>query len=107
MSHIEPDLDWYDPGLAELERLSNGALDLINEGRLDEAERICRDLKDRFPDQMDWIQHSAAICEARGKVQQAIRHYERCIAHIDRYPDGFDSDGREWYRDQIERLRRR
>ena len=39
-------------------------------------------------------------------LDQAIEGYEACLAHIDRHPDGFDSDSRAWYRDQIERLRR-
>jgi hypothetical protein len=79
---------------------------LIECGRLDEAERICLELKLRFPDQIDWIEHSAAVCEARGQTQEAMQHYEQCLAHIDRYPDGFDSESRAWYRAQIERLRR-
>jgi tetratricopeptide (TPR) repeat protein len=104
MLPIDTSLDWFDPDLAELEELSNGALDLIEIGRLDEAERMCFELKKRFPNQIDWNEHSAALYVARGQVDQAIAHYEQCLAHIDRYPDGFDLDSRAWYRDQIDRL---
>jgi tetratricopeptide (TPR) repeat protein len=106
MLPIDPDPDWFDPDLAELEDLSNGALDLIESRRLDEAERVCLELKKRFPDQIDWIERSATLHVARGQIDQAIEHYEQCLAHIDRYPDGFDSDSRAWYRDQIDRLLR-
>ena len=106
MLPIDPDSDWFDPDLRELEEFSNGALDLIESGRLDEAERMCLELKKRFPDQIDWIERSATLHFARGQVDQAIEHYEQCLAHIDRYPDGFDSDSRAWYRNQIDRLLR-
>ena len=103
----DTDPDWYDPDLAELEVLSNGVLDLIESEHLDEAERICLELKRRFPDQIDWIEHSAALTVARGQIEQAIEQYEQCLAHINRHPDGFDSDSRAWYRSQIDRLSQR
>ena len=106
MFHSDSDPNWFDPELAELEELSNGALDLIENGRLSEAERKCLELKKRFPDQIDWIERSAAVCKARGQIDQAIDHYRRCLAHIDSNPDGFDSDSRAWYRSQIDRLRK-
>ena len=105
MVNIDPDPDWsYDPELDELERLSNCVVDLIEIGHLDEAERKCLELKTRFPDMIDWIERSAAVQEARGRVDQAIEHYRRCLAYIDNCPDGFDTDSREWYRSQIDRL---
>jgi hypothetical protein len=106
MFHSDPDCESCDPELAELEELSNGTLDLIERGRFGEAERVCVELKRRFPDQIDWIEHSAVLHEARGKIAQAIEHYQLCLTYIDRYPEGFDSDSRAWYRDQIERLSR-
>lgn len=105
MFPVDPDPDWFDPELAELEILSNGTLDLIEGGRFHEAEQICRELEKRFPDQIDWVDRSAILHEARGEVDRAIERYQECLAHIDRYPDGFDSDSRAWYRDQIARLR--
>ena len=106
MTH-EHDLDAFDPELAELDDLSNRALDLIERGRFAEAERICLQLKTRFPDQIDGMERSAELAEARGETQGAIAHYEQCLAHIGRYPDGFDPDSGAWYRERIEHLRRR
>jgi hypothetical protein len=106
MFSIEPDTAWcFDPDLADLERLSNGVLELIESGHLDKAERDCLELRTRFPDQIDWIERSAAVCEARGQVERAIEFYRRCLTHIDRHPEGFDTDSRNWYRSRIERLR--
>lgn len=107
MFHIEPDPDWYDPELAELETLSNGARDLIESGRLDEAERLCLELMTRFPDQIDWIELSAALMAARGRIEKAVKRYEQCLVFISRYPDGFDSESRAWYQSKIDRLRQK
>lgn len=104
MFYDDEDPIGFDAGLVELETMSNGVPVLIKSGRFDEAESVCLKLRERFPDQIDWIEHSAALCEARGQVGQAIRFYRKCVAHIDRYPDGFDSDVRTWYRDQVVRL---
>ena len=96
---------FYDLELDLLERLSNGVIDLIERGHLDEAERNCLELETRFPDQIDWMERSAAVYEARGQVDRAIEHYRRCLTHIDRHPHDFDSDTRERYQSQIDRLR--
>ncbi len=106
MTNIETDPgEFFDPEMAELETLSNGALDLIENGLLDEAERVCLELKARFPDEIDWIERSAELHEARGHVDDAVEHYRLCLVYIDRNPDGFDADSREWYQEQIDRLR--
>ena len=102
MTHTDID---FDPELDYLERLSNGVLDLIEAGRLDDAQRGCQELKTRFPDQMDWMEHTAAVHEARGEIAQAIEHYDLCIAYIREHRDGFDPDSEEWYREKIALLR--
>jgi hypothetical protein len=62
----------FDPDLELRERLSNGALDLIEAGRFDEAERMPQELKRRFPDQPDWIERAALLHETRGELREAI-----------------------------------
>ena len=69
----------FDPDLDLLERLSNGALDLIEAGFFDEAERMCHELKRRFPDQPDWMERAALLHETRGELVEAVADYERCI----------------------------
>jgi hypothetical protein len=102
MTHTDID---FDPELDYLDRLSNGVLDLIEAGRLDDAQRACEELKTRFPDQMDWMERTAALHEARGEIVQAIAHYDLCIAYIRKYRDDFDPDSEEWYREKIALLR--
>lgn len=94
----------FDLELFVLETLSNGALDLIRHGLLDEAERVCRDLRGCFPDSIDWIERTAELHEARGRVEEAVEHYRLCLAYIDRHPEDFDPESRAWYRERIERL---
>lgn len=96
--------DSFDPDLDELERLSNEAVDRIERGLFDEAERKCFELKLRFPDMIDWIDRSAALHEARGNVGKAVERYRMCLDYIDRHPDGFDAASRKWYRGRIDRL---
>src|SRR5262245_10104874 len=102
---LEP--DWFDPELAELEELSNGVLEHIEGGDLDTAERMCAELKQRFPDQIDGIERSAALYEARGQIDRAIECYRQCLVHIERHPADFDPDGRAHYRQEMDRLRER
>ena len=105
MIHNNPDSSEYcSLELNELERLSNGVLDLIRAGRLDDADKVCCVLKHKFPDQKDWIDCTGAVHEARGELRLAIGCYEQCLVFIDNHPDGFDEDSRDWYRSLIKRL---
>jgi uncharacterized protein YecA (UPF0149 family) len=89
----------------ELDTLSNSVVDLINERRFDEAEAACQKLKDEYPDVIDWIHRTAMLHEARGEAQQAIAHYERCLAYMDEHPDFFEQASREPFQEAIKRLR--
>ena len=93
-----------DDELDELERLSNGALDQIIAGRLEDAERACRDMERRFPNQIDWIERTAMLLETRGDSAAAIRHYRLCLDFIERNPEGFVRGVSDWYRQRIELL---
>jgi len=95
----------FDPELERLEELSNGVLDLIEAGRFAEAERACETLRRDFPDQMDWMERTAALHEARGETDAAVEHYEKCIRFIQRNAGDFDPDAVEWYREKIEGMR--
>ena len=107
MVNFGTDPSWpFDPELDELEKLSNGVIDLIERGHLDRAERLCLELKRRFPETIDWIERTAALHEARGQAGQAIDHDQLCIDFIERDPDEFDADIKDWYRSEIDRLRR-
>ena len=87
-----------------LEQLSNSVVDLINEGRLDEAEDACKQLKREFPDVIDWIERTGALHEARGETDKAVDYYRRCLQYIDDHPDYFEEASKDWYHRSIKRL---
>lgn len=87
-----------------LEQLSNSVVDLISEGRLDEAEDACKQLKREFPDVIDWIERTGAVHEARGETDKAVEYYRRCLQYIDDHPDYFEEASKDWYRRSITRL---
>jgi hypothetical protein len=102
---FNPDDD-FDPELAELEDLSNNIVDLIHAGKLDEAERACFELRCRFPNEIDWMSHTAAIAAGKGQTARALEHYKRCLDFIDRDPDGWDEEARAAFRARIDELER-
>ncbi len=73
----------------ELERLSNGVLDLIDQRRLDEAEKLCQELLHRFPDASDGIERLGHVYEVRGDPKTAAAHYRKAAAFI---REGGESD---------------
>ena len=87
----------------ELDRLSNSVLDLIDDRRFDEAEAVCRKLKEEYPDQIDWLERGALVAEARGDNKAAADLYRRCIAFA-REHEGFDEEMSEWMVEEINRL---
>lgn len=93
-------------GEDDLDELSNRVVDLIDEGRLDEAETACQELKEQYPEVIDWLFRTAMLHEARGEPQHAIEYYERTLAWMDDNPDDFEPASRESFRDDIDRLRR-
>lgn len=73
-----PTLDDYE----ELDRLSNRVPDLIDEGRLDEAEKVCQELLHRFPDASDGIERLGHVYEVRGDLTRAAAQYRKAAAFI-------------------------
>jgi tetratricopeptide (TPR) repeat protein len=90
----------------DLDRLSNRVVDLIDDGRLEEAEAACQELKEQYPEVIDWIHRTAMLHEARGETPQAIEFYERTLQFMDAYPEDFEELSREPFREAIERLQR-
>jgi tetratricopeptide (TPR) repeat protein len=76
----------------ELANLSNAAVDLLHEGKLDEAERQARDLLERFPDVHDGWDRLGMVYEARGDQKQAADCYRKVIDFIRAHPEQYDSE---------------
>jgi len=76
----------------ELTTLSNAAVDLIHDGKLDEAETAARDLLERFPDVHDGWDRLGMVYQARGDHHKAADCYRKVIDFIRADPDSYDPD---------------
>ena len=80
----------------DLDELSNSVLDLIEEGLLDEAERVSHELLSRYPDQIDGFDRLARVWEARSDKKKAAEYYRKAAVFAKNNP-GFDQEGIDWY----------
>jgi tetratricopeptide (TPR) repeat protein len=96
-----PDVQWDDDGLDEA---SNGVVDLIHAGKLDEAEKAARDLLVRHPGVIDDHDRLGMAYEARGDKKQAAYHYRQAIGFIEKYPEGFEEASVARLRDLMDEL---
>jgi tetratricopeptide (TPR) repeat protein len=88
----------------ELVALSNAAVDLVHEGRLELAEKYARDLIERFPNVHDGWDRLGMVYQARGDHQMAIDCYRKVIDFIRAHPDDFDPEFEDTFHSLIERL---
>jgi tetratricopeptide (TPR) repeat protein len=63
-----------------LDRLSNGTVDLIHAGKLDEADRMAQRLLDEFPDLPDGHMRLGQLFRARGELVRAAQHLRLAAA---------------------------
>ena len=89
----------------DLDRLSNSVVRLVDEGRLDEADAACEQLRTQYPEVHDWLMRKAMVCEARGETERAIEYLKRTLAWMDVHPENFGPESREPFREDIERIR--
>ena len=82
------DFATYDD-IEPLDRLSNGTVDLIDAGRLDEAERMCQQLLAEFPDVPDGHMRLGHLYRRRGDNHKAAEHL-RLAAAMARSDDNLD-----------------
>lgn len=73
--------------------LSAEAMDLIGEGRLDEAEPICRELCERFPELVEGPELLAGVFEERGDGPGAAALYRRAAEVALIAPAGWAEQG--------------
>lgn len=95
---------FVDDEARELDELSNSVVDLLDEGRLDEAEAACRELQRRYPDLIDWIERTAMVHEKRGNRRAAAEYYRRCLQFINDQPEYFEEESRAYMRAKIAKL---
>lgn len=86
-----------------LTNLSNEANDAIRAGRLDEAEVLCRQLLDEYPDEIDGHKRTARLLEARGDNKAAAQSMRTALA-MALTQEGFEEASFQSMRDDIARL---
>ncbi len=76
--------------LEELTAASNAAVDLVREGKLEEAEAAARELLKRFPEVHDGWDRLGMAHEARGEKKQAADCYRKALDIIRAQPECYD-----------------
>ena len=87
----------------DLDELSNQAVDLIQLGKLDEAEAVGRQLLERYPEVPDGLERLAAVHEARGDFAKAAKRY-RQAAELIEGQDGYDPEMNQFFKEQAAKL---
>ena len=75
-----------------LDAASNGVIDLIDAGRLDDAERAAQDLLARYPDVHDGLERVAMVAAARGDRARAAEYYRKAADFVHARPDWYDAE---------------
>lgn len=96
-------LEVLDDELDHLDELSNHVVDLVNAGRLDEADLACQELRRHFPDQIDWIERQAFVYKARGLNKKAAEWYRKAATFASTQV-GFDEETISHFQQMADRL---
>ena len=102
-SSSQQNISYSEAGIDDLDMLSNSVVDLIKEGRLDKAEKMCHELLSRYPDQIDGIDRLAEVYEARRNNEKAAEYYRKAAAFAQNNP-GFDQETIDWYLSKAKQL---
>ncbi len=75
----------------ELARASNAVIELLDAGKVNEAERAARELLVRFPEVHDGYDRLGMVYEARGEHQAAADCYRKVIEFVRAHPELYDT----------------
>ena len=87
----------------KLDNLSNSVVDLIAAGRLDEAEKVCIELSNRYPNQIDGLERFARVYEARENYEKAIAYYKQA-EEFARSNEYFSPEMIDYYLSKVKKL---
>jgi len=87
----------------DIDKLSNHALDLIDEGRFEEAEEVCRQLRDQYPNDADHLDRLARVREAQDRFREAADLYRQAEAFAREQPH-YHADAVENFADCARRM---
>jgi tetratricopeptide (TPR) repeat protein len=88
----------------DLDRISNRVVDLIHEGRLDEAEEAGKKLLQDYPEVHDGFERLAMLYEARGDKTHAVEMYQRALDFTMDHGELYDQEMPTYFRNKIARL---
>lgn len=88
----------------ELDAASNLPLDLIDAGKLDEAEAAARHLLERFPDLHDGHDRLGMVYEARGDKKQAAVCYRKVVDLVRQRPDDYSPEFEKLFQKRADEL---
>lgn len=88
----------------ELTRDSNAVVDLVHEGKLDEAEQAARDLLQRYPQVHDGYDRLGMVYEARGEKKQAADCYRKVIEFVRAHPQQYEPEFSSMFQTMIAEL---
>lgn len=86
-----------------LDKLSNQVTDLIDQGEFAEAEAVCQQLVEQYPEQIDGLHRFAELYETQGERQKAADYYRRA-ANFAILDGGFDKRTVENFKQKAEDL---
>lgn len=87
----------------DLDDLSNQIPELIRMEKYDEAEEVCRKLRNEYPEQIDGLHRSAELFEAMGNYEKAAAFYN-WTAEFAEHAGGFEQKTVEHFKDKAEQL---
>jgi hypothetical protein len=81
-----------------LDDASNVVVDLIDAGRLDEAEQAAQDLLARYPDVHDGLERVAMVAAARGDRARAAEYYRKAADFVHAHANYYDTEMEIYFR---------
>jgi TolA-binding protein len=103
--HDHAHCDFFDADDAdELTAASNAIVDMVHDGKLDEAEQAARDFLVRFPEVHDGYDRLGMVYEARGDNKQAADCYRKVIDFVRSHPDQYEAGFEDTFHRLIQQL---
>jgi tetratricopeptide (TPR) repeat protein len=87
-----------------LDEASNAVIDLIDTGRLDEAERAAHALVTRYPEVHDGLERLAMVYAARGDRPRAAEYYRKAADFVHERPEQYGEEMEGYFRGKVTEL---
>ncbi len=94
------------PLLDDIDQLHNSVLDLIDDNRLDEAEKVCMRLLAEYPTDIDGLETSVLVYRARKDYRQAAAYAIETVAFMRKQKAAFASETIREFEGQAKELMR-